>query len=640
MKKSNWLAVLFFSFFFVFSAFGADNPADSIAIVSKFSGSVQVYHVREWKSLSIGMPVYEGDVFRTNDDSFAEILFDSATLMRVDSNSELVISELKRNNPAARTIFKLLKGRVMAIVDKLKSPDSAFEVRTKMAIAAVKGTELSVTCSEDGSTLGVYEGSVEYSNADGSKTVRVTRGNGSWIRGSNGSPSTPEKLRPMLNIEKNIDGMREDVKVYRDMSRNGKNVREWLIQRSHADEQGNATGSSETNLSVGGTNAGHQAAVKTVKENIKNRLRNEMIHTRAQAINDLGFVNEQMRADLHLGKTMTDVHGNRVRIEEYIFRPEANEVDLLSLTLRDTRMDYLRTMNIFNRDLPAEIPKYAWNSKWNIQNFPNMPDYYRTSTVTRLSNMDDMVEMINIFGYEYFNPADPVRNRGFCSEPVKENLVWRLNDYEYSLALNDVIYEHKKNVMSQVSGTVPVYTWIRMTDDKTFTNTNEVENTINEMAIAGNLEARTELYDELAANFGYAGSALDSNNLNDTLDPYFSNKANADGSGRNGYFNTDITLFNPDSTDLAVVGTRNYNDGTTLSTTVYLINDYGKIKAFPTDLGDWVSLIFDTNIELQLKSNRFADQELGIDVVSKLLWGITLNPKNEAVYDDGSTTRQ
>jgi hypothetical protein len=43
---------------------------------------------------------------------------------------------------------------------------------------------------------------------------------------------------------------------------------------------------------------------------------------------------------------------------------------------------------------------------------------------------------------------------------------------------------------------------------------------------------------------------------------------------------------------------------------------------------DVKDIIYNSNVELIAKSNVFTDQNNGIDVVSKMLWWLVLNPKN------------
>src|SRR6056297_1453694 len=104
--------------------------ADSVAVVSDHGGSAKAFTSGKWKDAEINMPLYEGDTLLTRGGSFMEVTFDDATIVRLDSNSQMKLAELKRQGSVAKTIFNLAKGRFFAIVDKLKNPKSKFEVHT------------------------------------------------------------------------------------------------------------------------------------------------------------------------------------------------------------------------------------------------------------------------------------------------------------------------------------------------------------------------------------------------------------------------------------------------------------------------------------------------------------------------------
>ena len=624
-----------------FMAYAETSIADSVAVVSNFKGAGYIYNSGAWKPVEVGMPLYEGDTVATKLDSFVEVVFDSATLVRVDSDSQLKLSELKRNENIARTIFDLVKGRIVAIVDHLKNPESAFEVHTKMAVAAVKGTELAV---EEGS-LGVYEGSVAWSNADGTKKVQVEFGNESSVTAPGAAPSVPSELKNLLQVKTQLNGMREDVKVFRNLKATNGSVKEFLIQRQKTDASGKVTGSSETNLAVGGVNSKNSEAVDKIHKYLSDRAHKELNNTRSHAVQDMGYVSNQMQADLHLGKTMTDVHGNRIRMEEYVYRPDTKNVDLLSITMRDARMDYLKVENTFNTDLPAVIPKSAWAREWvsTAPLAPVMPALYRTNELIRMSNGDDEVEMLSKFGYEAAITAsvlDP-SGRAYVAAPYLNTTAnkYQLLDYEYSLAINNDIKEHKRYVLMQtpvpILGGYQTNRWIRLEDDKTFTNYAEITDSLSELVSSSlptlvQTDAKNVLITKAIASI--TGTTYQAPASGTPLIQLTSLPASAK------VFNpgtvSQLQLFS--NLDLAAQVTRVYNDGSNLTLKVYLIDDYGKLQKYPVDLADWYNIVFNTNVELQFNSNQFADQGLGIDVVSKLLWDISLNPKNTTSYDNGA----
>lgn len=138
----------------------------STAYVNEFTGDCMLIR----KGFETGLPLedlyiplYEGDTLTTGADSRLEVVFDDSTVLKLDPNCSLVIKKLFRaeNN---ETIIELIKGRVTAIVKKL-TENEEFKVKTKMAMAAVKGTEFIVDASDE-DTVAVFEGAVEVSGLD------------------------------------------------------------------------------------------------------------------------------------------------------------------------------------------------------------------------------------------------------------------------------------------------------------------------------------------------------------------------------------------------------------------------------------------------------------------------------------------
>ncbi|MBI2387014.1 MAG: FecR domain-containing protein [Elusimicrobia bacterium] len=64
---------------------------------------------------------------------------------------------------------------------------------------------------------------------------------------------------------------------------------------------------------------------------------------------------ESKLSEFQEGKAIIDVNGNRVRIEEYIVRPAADQFKLVVLNERDTRFDYFFYQGTFNQALPTDM---------------------------------------------------------------------------------------------------------------------------------------------------------------------------------------------------------------------------------------------------------------------------------------------
>lgn len=125
-------------------------------------------------------------------------------------------------------------------------------------------------------------------------------------------------------------------------------------------------------------------------------LRRENLEDRIRGHEDLELALEEKNVDLHLGKSLVDVHGNRVRMEEYVLRPEANQVQFLNLTMRDNRLDYINYVATFNDILPRDT-----RGLWRKEFGSTAPEIYLETETVKYSNLTDAVD----FGIGYFEPT-------------------------------------------------------------------------------------------------------------------------------------------------------------------------------------------------------------------------------------------
>jgi hypothetical protein len=129
---------------------------------------------------------------------------------------------------------------------------------------------------------------------------------------------------------------------------------------------------------------------------MREALRQENLNERVQGRADLEMAMEEQNVDLHLGKVLTDVHGNRVRMEEYVLRPEANQVQFVNLTMRDNRLDYINYNAYFNDILPRDT-----RGLWRKEFGKTAPDIYLVKETSEVSNLTDAVA----FQVDFFAPT-------------------------------------------------------------------------------------------------------------------------------------------------------------------------------------------------------------------------------------------
>ncbi len=404
MKKLV-LCAIFLAIFIAPGIIAAERSLlDSIAVITDYEGSAAVKPAgaREWDSAEIGMPVYEGDEFRTRDSSYIEITFDNASIVRLDDNTTMKLSELKRQDNTAKTMFDLTVGRLLAVVEKLANQESSFQVRTKMALAAVKGTKLIVQTGKNIHHIGVFKGSVNvhnlaYDSQGGPEKETKTDKN-------TGAGSDKAVLKGLMNVlvnegeETGIDGktkeltrpgkMKELLKFGDEIGRLGDELEK--IKRAHKE------GRLKELLKERAGKKGQDE--KRKNRTLKRKLRKNLAATLKNSSKDLSYVIAEKRSDLHLGKTVIDQKGRRVRMEEYVLRPAANKIDFLSVSQREGRMDYVKSENIFNKDTGLKPGREIWYRSWT--DYVSAEDrIYRTNEIITFSNCRDKVVHEYLYSY-------------------------------------------------------------------------------------------------------------------------------------------------------------------------------------------------------------------------------------------------
>lgn len=139
----------------------------------------------------------------------------------------------------------------------------------------------------------------------------------------------------------------------------------------------------ELNLGIEEVNqilAQFEVAVDTAMQNVealRAQERNEMRQEIARIRGDIEFEQADAAlekiADAQTGKVFTDIHGNRVRVDQYIYHEaDSNALEILSLTLR--KGDYqpgVSSIHVgveFNQPIPSgqELRSLPWNDYFNV----------------------------------------------------------------------------------------------------------------------------------------------------------------------------------------------------------------------------------------------------------------------------------
>lgn len=121
------------------------------------------------------------------------------------------------------------------------------------------------------------------------------------------------------------------------------------------------------------------------------------------------------------GKAMIDVNGNRVRLEEYIIRPAANQFKFVVLNERADRFDYFYRLGEFNKTLPTDL-SVALRQLPGCVGTPC--EYWLTRYETGYSNTQDYVKE-NAWGGHLVD----VNNNQVAGDEVRTAFDPAINDY-------------------------------------------------------------------------------------------------------------------------------------------------------------------------------------------------------------------
>ena len=117
------------------------------------------------------VPLYDGDVIKTDGSSQALIAFNEGIEVALNENTSFkLLSRWEKDMPVVR-ILRLKQGEIWA---KTAGGPKRFEVETPVATAAVKETEFNLKVQDDGqSILTVIEGVVSFGTPFGTCPIRT-----------------------------------------------------------------------------------------------------------------------------------------------------------------------------------------------------------------------------------------------------------------------------------------------------------------------------------------------------------------------------------------------------------------------------------------------------------------------------------
>ncbi|MCX5781355.1 MAG: FecR family protein [Elusimicrobia bacterium] len=341
----------------IFSLFIFSSPLFAGPKISFISGDVSLYHTDAWVKASTSTVLSLKDKIKTASNSRAIIVLDNLTQVWVNENSELSVASLGQES-----FFDLLAGKIRAKV-KLNANEK-FRVKTPVSVASVRGTDFILTFE---GILAVLEGKVEFSDAFFKQVVEV-------LKDQFGSLDDQGKMKDPKNMTPEEKAKLEE---------------EWklFIEYTKAKtEQAEASDKEAENL--------RKEIYKIISE-----VKNDIRLTRE-------LMNEIKESDFSAGRTLRDVHGNLVRVEQHLIRPDSNTLQVLNLTKRTeyryvdhggmgvtyngpvgSRLDVMDCTMKMNMPLPEQL------SEWPGYIASKGDDIHPSRVSVKFTNVVDTIEM-------------------------------------------------------------------------------------------------------------------------------------------------------------------------------------------------------------------------------------------------------
>ncbi|MEW5951686.1 MAG: FecR domain-containing protein [Elusimicrobia bacterium] len=130
------------------------------AWLNKFKGNVEISDAAQKKLKPyFGLPMHEGYSIKTSENSECEILFKDKSVIFVSENSHFDMEKIALTGGKRDFSINFIKGKILFFVQKMVN--SAYKVKTPIAVCAVRGTDFSVIVSSVNSSIGLFEGTLD-----------------------------------------------------------------------------------------------------------------------------------------------------------------------------------------------------------------------------------------------------------------------------------------------------------------------------------------------------------------------------------------------------------------------------------------------------------------------------------------------
>lgn len=354
--------------------FFAQAASAQIDIVER-QGNVEVYlpRAQTWNRVTeVPWRVEKGDKIRTGGGSTASLLTPDGSKILLGASSEFTAESSAAVGTMA--LFKLEVGSLKAWVTK--TLNRRFQVRTPTAVCSVRGTAFSVDVAASRATLiDVSEGVV------GVKTLlgeEIELGDGRTMRSIRVMPDQPlERAAERAAVAPKAAAAAAAVAAAKPAAPAAA-PKVIVAERKPTKMREKTT------------------APRTVDDDFKKDVEREVALGQSKEAIQAAAAVESRRAEYQEGKTLIDAFGKRVRLEEYVVRPAADQFKLVALSERADRFDYFYYQARFNQTLPEDLTAAT---RYLTGKSGTAPDFFITEFETGRSNTRDSVVEIGTGGH-------------------------------------------------------------------------------------------------------------------------------------------------------------------------------------------------------------------------------------------------
>lgn len=344
------------------------------ASVTALDGDVQFIKSgsSDWQSAEVGFVLSDGDKISSKENSWAEISMENGHQVKIGPESYMTINSL-----GTKTNLELFKGSLFSKVKTLKGGES-YNVKAPETVCSVRGTEFNVNIGQEGQTqVLVYEGSVLAKEINTGEAVVVNAGKYTVII-KNQPPSEPDDIAELESSQRSQDPEEGEEE-------------EEDKEEAEAEEEEEEDDDDE---------------MASFKEDLRQEIKEAVNDIKVEVISARDVVEETKETDSATGRTLKDIHGNLVRIEQYLLRPQPDTVQFINITKRSdykysgnmnvsgtgARLDSIEFKAKFNREMPEKISQ--WFSFFQDLDEKNeLDNFHPEEIVLKISNQKDSYEM-------------------------------------------------------------------------------------------------------------------------------------------------------------------------------------------------------------------------------------------------------